>query len=64
MHGFHRAGRKAANARLMARGVFVEGEVLESRVEGDRFRCTTVTFSFVPSGATTPLSATRKLDGA
>jgi hypothetical protein len=61
--GFQRAGRKNANAHILARGALAEGEIVESKVEGSRFQWTTVTYSFIPGGSVTPLLATRKLDG-
>jgi hypothetical protein len=60
MIGLHRAGRTAANARILERGTCVEGEVLANRREG---RITTVTYSFIPVDSTKPVTASRRMDG-
>lgn len=63
MWGFHRAGRKNANAHLLSHGVPVEGEVVECSVKGSRFTWTEVTYKYVPEGNTAEISVTRSLDG-
>lgn len=63
MWGFHRVGRKNANAHLLLRGVPVEGEIVESIVKGSRFTWTEVTYRYTPEGSESEITVTRKLDG-
>lgn len=63
MWGMHRAGRRKANAHLIANGILVEAEVLKCEIHTDRFAWTEVTYTYLPTGAQKPLTVTRKLDG-
>ena len=63
MWGMHRAGRRKANAHLIANGILVEAEVLKCEVHTDRFAWTEVTYTYLPAGAQKPLTVSRKLDG-
>ena len=58
----HAFGRKNANARLLARGVVVEGEVLKCDVYRSRVTGTDITFRYCPAGSRTPITVTRRLD--
>lgn len=61
--GLHRAGRRKANAHLIAKGVLVEGEILKCEVQADRHAWTDLTYSYLPEGAHEPVIVTRRLDG-
>ncbi len=63
MWGFHRAGRKRANAHLIERGSLAEAEILKCEVHTGRFPWTEVTYTYMPHGAEKPVTVTRKLDG-
>ena len=59
----HQAGRRKANAHLLAKGRLVEGEILKCEVHADRFAWTDITYAYVPEGAEAPVTVTRRLDG-
>jgi hypothetical protein len=58
--GLHRAGRAAANKRILETGMNVEGQILENRREG---RVTTVVYRYRPDGASRPISVERRMSG-
>lgn len=64
MWAFHRAGRRRANAYLLAAGELGEAEVVKAQVHRGRFAWSEVTYTYLPKGAHAPVTVTRKLDGA
>ncbi|HEX7887811.1 MAG TPA: DUF3592 domain-containing protein [Ramlibacter sp.] len=61
--GLHRAGRRRANAHLIAHGELAEAQVLKCEVHTGRYASTEVTYTYLPKGARKPLTVTRRLDG-
>lgn len=59
----HYAGRRAANKRILARGVLTEAEIVSCREEGSRFRFTVVTYRFDVGTRPLPVEATRRMEG-
>lgn len=61
--GFHRAGRKRANAHLLSAGMLAEGEVVDCTVTDGRFTFTDITYKYVAAGRGEAVTVRRRLDG-